>query len=517
MAIKKDTLTSLQKQYLAARDKSVPLIAVRTADPATVVQSLAAITCSADEKQSLAVMWDVVRGFVGIAGNPLGEQFARANANKANPIDALIVADMKLPEMGAIFLVNGGDYYNDPAFRQALWNLRDPFKRNFRTLIVTQHAGSVPAALEHDVLTIDEALPGSEELGTIIRGSLDAARLPALSDDDLRRAVDATSGLSAFAAEQAVVLALRKSGLDFIALRERHRQMIENTKGLTVHRGGETFDSVGGLKSFIGFAKKFIKGRYHPGAVLFIDEIEKSLAGIRGDLTGISQDYLASLLGYMQDNGIPGILLMGHPGTGKSLLAKSFGNTAGIPTIRADLGAMHGSLVGESQHALRHALKITTAVSQGRPVVIATCNSVAILPPELVNRFKWRFFVDLPDTDEKKVIWPVHLQKRGLDTKQPRPLDGGWNGREIEQCCETAYQLQCSLEDASHYVVPISESSAEEMARRRNEANGRYLSASYDGTFNLDKPVTEVTVGKRQVRLSEDDTKWIAPAGSKPN
>lgn len=511
MADAKKNLSELQRQFLAARDKSVPLIALRTADPASTVNALSQVVVDTQDRVAPVVMWDCVQGIQTVAKNTLGQQFVQQvkGHTRTNPIDALMDAT-KLPDHATMFMLNGNDFYSDPAFRQALWNLRDPFKRNWRTLVTTQPSGGVPMALEHDFLTIDEPLPGPEELSLIVRAQHEAAQLALPDELTLLRAVDATSGLSAFAAEQAVALSLRRNGIDLLALRERHRQMIENTKGLTVWRGGEKFDSVGGLRSFISFAKRFIAGRYRPGAVLFIDEIEKALAGIRGDLTGISQDYLASLLSYMQDMGIPGILLMGHPGTGKSLLAKSFGNEAGIPTIKADLGAMHGSLVGESQHALRHALKITTAVSQGRPVVIATCNSVAVLPPELVNRFKWRFFVDLPDKEEKKIIWPVHLKRRALDAKQRIPSDLGWNGREIEQCAETAYQLNCSLMEAMELVVPISQSSAEAMSQRRNEAHGRYLSASYPGVFSQDKKEEEVVVGGRKIGI-RDET-WVAPA-----
>jgi hypothetical protein len=158
-------------------------------------------------------------------------------------------------------------------------------------------------------------------------------------------------------------------------------------------------------------------------------------------------------------------------------------------------------------------LKVTEAVSQGRPVVIATCNSVAILPPELVNRFKWRFYVELPDDAEKKVIWNVHLKRRGLSLTEQRPNDFEWNGREIEQACETAYQLQCPVMEAADFVVPISQSSAEDMAKRRNEAHGRYLSASYAGPFLQEKKTDTVTVGGRATRLA-DEAAWM-PADDK--
>ena len=78
---------------------------------------------------------------------------------------------------------------------------------------------------------------------------------------------------------------------------------------------------------------------------------------------------------------------IGPPGGAKSATAKATGGTAGIPTIAFDLAAMESSLVGASTERLRTALKIIDAVSQGRMLFIATCNSIASLPPELRSRF----------------------------------------------------------------------------------------------------------------------------------
>jgi hypothetical protein len=510
------TLTQVQKQYRAARDKSVPLVVARTPDPASFVRAIEPVTRDDNDRPAPLVQWTSVTGFEAV--NTLADAATRnmGGAQILNPVEALLKA-RNAPPAASVAFQNLGDHWQDARVRQAFWNLRDLYKQNWRMALAMGPDATVPRILEHDVLVIDEPLPGTDELAQIVRSQYLGARLKITpTDEDVRRAVDAIAGLSAFAAEQAVALSLGARGIDFLALRERHRQMIENTKGLSVWRGGETFADVGGLRSFIRFAERFLRvGRYRPGAVMFVDEIEKAMAGIRGDLTGISQDYLAALLTFMQDGNIPGILLMGHPGTGKSLLAKAFGASAGVPTIRIDMGAMHGSLVGESQHALRHALKVNAAVSQGRPIVIATCNSVAVLPPELVNRFKWRFFVDFPDDTEKAVIWPIHLKRLGLDEKLARPDDTEWNGREIAQCVDNAYQMDCSLEEAASFVVPISQSSAEEIERRRREAAGRYLSASYAGPF-IYAGKESVRVGARQIRV-EDEPKWMAPASNKPS
>jgi SpoVK/Ycf46/Vps4 family AAA+-type ATPase len=54
---------------------------------------------------------------------------------------------------------------------------------------------------------------------------------------------------------------------------------------------------------------------------------------------------------------------MGIPGTGKSLTAKVIAGVWRQPLLRLDMGAIFGSLVGQSEENIRKALKLAETVS----------------------------------------------------------------------------------------------------------------------------------------------------------
>ena len=144
------------------------------------------------------------------------------------------------------------------------------------------------------------------------------------------------------------------------------------------------------------------------------------------------------------------------------------------------------------------------AISQGRTLFIATCNSIASLPPELRRRFTLgTFFFDLPSADEREAIWKIYLGKYGVSGK--RPDDEGWTGAEIKECCRKAYRLKISLQQAADYIVPVSRSAAEQIKSLRMQAAGKFIDAANAGVYQYQENASAPRVPLRVIRLNGND------------
>lgn len=473
----------IARDVARAMARGVPIVALRAADQTSAAREVAAADIP-------AIRWDIMRGF-----SPLNEGGIAALASSGidpgttNPGDALIAAE-RLPGGTACVIAQASRYWTAPDVVQGIANLRDVYKQDGRCLILLAPPGTdVPVEIEQDCLPLDLPLPDDAALAEIVRAVHEDAGLPVPDDLVVASAVDATRGLSAFAAEQVLALSLQREGIDTDALWRRKAAMIEQAAGLSVWRGGETFSQLGGLQAIKLFCERILAGRRPPRAVVFIDEIEKALAGSGGrsglDTSGVSQGVLQALLTHMQDRAATGLILIGPPGTGKSAIAKAMGREGGIPTIAMDLGRMKGSLVGQTEGAVRRALAVIDAVAgSGGALYVATCNAISILPPELRRRFTLgTWFVDLPSADERAAIWDIYRQRYELPGDDPVPPSRGWTGAEIRACAEIAWRLRIPLAEAAQYVVPVSVAAAELIATLRAEASGRYLDASRPGVY----------------------------------
>lgn len=241
-----------------------------------------------------------------------------------------------------------------------------------------------------------------------------------------------------------------------------------------------------------------------------------------------------------RDYGLPapkGIALIGIPGTGKSLTAKMIASLWHLPLIRMDVGALFGSLVGQSEENTRCALHLAETIApcllwideiekglavgggdagtsmrifgtilswmqeKTKPVfIVATANNIALLPPELLRhgRFDETFFLDLPTQRERREIFAVHLEKRkrpvqGFDLDRLAAASEGYVGAEIEQAVIDAMYMAYSdrqnpgrdfttadILTALAKQVPMSQSQREAIgALRQWMAENRAQSASF--------------------------------------
>ena len=173
-----------------------------------------------------------------------------------------------------------------------------------------------------------------------------------------------------------------------------------------------------------------------------------------------------------------GLMIIGIQGAGKSRISKAIASFWSLPLLRLDIGRVFSGIVGSSEENLRSVIKTAESVApcimwcdeidkafmgvsgatdsgtssrifgtfltwmqeKKAPVfVVATANVVANLPPELIRkgRFDDIFFVDLPDNEERKQIWSIHLEQRNFkidrfDLEKLITQSEGFTGAEIE-------------------------------------------------------------------------------------
>jgi len=357
-------------------------------------------------------------------------------------------------------------------------------------LVVLAPTTQMPTELEKLFTHVDHELPDHAQLEAIAREvATEPGELP--EEEELGRVIEAASGLTRSEAENAYSLSLVRHGrLEPETLWELKAGQLRGSGLVSLHRGGESFATLGGLEHLKSFCVRAIAGQRH----------------------GTTPR---------------GVLLLSPPGCGKSQFAKALGNETRRPTVVLDIGTLLGSLVGQSESNMRAALRLADAMApcilfcdeiekalagathsgqtdsgvtarlfgslltwlndhESDVFFVGTCNDATRLPPEFARaeRFDGVFFIDLPSRDQKDAIWGIYTRHYGLDHDQARPDDTDWTGAEIRSCCRLASLLSVPLAQAAENVVPVAVTAGEKIEDLRQWASGRCLAADGAGVYS---------------------------------
>ncbi len=162
-----------------------------------------------------------------------------------------------------------------------------------------------------------------------------------------------------------------------------------------------------------------------------------------------------------------------------------------IDEIDKGLGGLRGSGSGDSGTTQRVFGTLVTWMQENtRPVfVAATANNISVLPPEIMRkgRFDEIFFVDLPEAPTREQIFGIHLQRVGrdpqkIDCARLAEMTSGFSGAEIEaavvsglfRALHAGRDLETKdIAKAIEQTFPLSFTMREEIEGIRNWAKGR--------------------------------------------
>ncbi len=444
--------------------------------------------------------WTVTHGIVEY-GN--ARSITQHNTQSPQPALQWVIEQR---EPGLFVFKDLHDFLDNTEVKRWLRDAIATLKGTQKTIILMSPVQVVPVELEKDVVVVEFPLPEMKELDRVLARQLEqmSRSHKSLTPEAREKLVKAALGLTLDEAEKVYRKAVVKEG----RLTESEVDVVLSEKKQLIRRNGileyieetETIHDVGGLEEL----KRWLLQR--------------------------SEAFTEKARAY----GLPqpkGMLILGVPGCGKSLIAKTTARLWGLPLLRLDMGRVYdGSTVGKSEANLRAALRTAESLSpvilfideldkafagsagssdsdggtssrifgsfltwmqekQSPVFVMATANRIEKLPGEFLRkgRFDEIFFVDLPNAVERKEIFRIHLKKRRndiarFDLAQLAAACDGFSGAEIEQALIAAmYEsfaqqrefTQLDILAATKATQPLSRTMTEQVAALREWAQRR--------------------------------------------
>lgn len=368
----------------------------------------------------------------------------------------------------------------------------------------------LPEETEKLFVTIEVPLPDREELSSMLSDICHSNGIKLRDKNAVAAVVDAAQGLSEEEAENAFALSLvRDTKIDPKTVAKEKSRMIALGGILEVVEDEIPVDQIGGL-----------------------DLLKEDLLSKRNLFSRDAWEF-----------GITpprGMLVVGQPGTGKSLTAKALKSIFNIPLLRLEAGRLFGRYIGESEENWR---KVFATARASAPCILwideaeglfggsgnadsgvtqriikailqdmqessngifycFTANDIDKIPDPVIDRLE-TWSVDLPDAAERAAIWRIQIAKqRGAKGWDPTALpeasmqqiveaSEGFSGRQIERAWEKALEVAFNLQSAPSdkgilaacsEIVPTSVTMAEAILLRQERLANRCRPASSKST-----------------------------------
>lgn len=484
-----------------------PISWVQTHEEERVVEIVSAV---AEEQGKAPASWTITSGLRNLAADEAIDQ-------TTDPVGALDAIMNYAPPEGAIFVLpDFHRFLEDVVVSRKLRDLHSALKGTRKSIVIVAPTADIPVELQKAITVLDLDLPTAEALGAVLDDAMDGMRcradidkkakkfLPALEKAYKSRdaLVQAGLGLTLSEYENVIAKCLVLRDLSVKVIKAEKRQIIRKNGSLEYFDSDEGMGEIGGLACLKQWTRK-AKKRY----------------SVEAEEYGLAQP--------------KGILLVGPPGTGKSLSAKAVSNELQLPLIRLDMSDTASKYYGETASNVKAALKVVNTVAPAvfwwdevekmfstgggaggegheetmralgtlltdfeestAPVLrVATCNAVHNLKPEFMQRFERTFFVDLPNATERAEIFGIHLKKvhrdpENYDLATLAQITEGFVGREIRTVIMEALanafdeDREMSSEDLieeARRVTPMSRQKKTEIDAMRQWAKANAINAS---------------------------------------
>lgn len=377
------------------------------------------------------------------------------------PLDTFLqdkyVAEPVKPQELYLVLKDVQDYLDDPKVKSILHLMaqRRLYGPEYDTTVIIVSSNiQIPQEIEKYVSYLEIGFVNDEdEIRRLINEHTEVNKYHDLQEDDIKKLMPSLKGMTLFEIDRMLDMAMSSNGSlsseDSQMILQQKKQMVKQSGLLELIDTPASIDGIGGMD--------FLKSYLRKKQLVFSNPVK-------------AQEYKLT--------NPKGIFIVGMPGCGKSLCAKATASLFNAPLLKMDMGSMMGKYVGQSEANLRKAIQIAEAAapcvlwideiekafsgSDGSSnndimvrmfgyflswmqdktssvYVIATANNAERLPPELKRkgRFDEIFCVNLPNKDERKAIFEVHLKHKGQEVTLAQDTSllnatNGFNGADIE-------------------------------------------------------------------------------------